>query len=97
MDEGKIRCLKSETYSEEREVDFFDWDIIFFYSVLLSYHLTKSIMYRQNSFMEDYPDNNQIVISWPSFKQHGTFHRKSIRPIVREYKGKKFVEFKFAE
>lgn len=53
-------------------------------------------MDRLNSFMEDYPDTNQVVISWPSFKQLGTFHRKSICPIVREYNGKKFVEFIFA-
>lgn len=97
MDEGKTRFLKSESYSEEKVVDFFDWKQTFFYSVLLSYHLTKSIMDRQNSFMEDYPDTNQVVISWPSFRQPGTFLRKSICPIMREYKGKKFVEFTFAE
>ena len=97
MDEGKIRFLKSQTYSEEKVVAFFDWEQTFFYSVLLSYHLTKSIMDRLNSFMEDYPDTNQVVISWPSFKRPGTFHHKSICPIMREYKGKKFVEFTFLE
>lgn len=96
MDEGKIRFLKSESYSEEKVVDFFDWEQTFFYSVLLSYHLTKSIMDRQNSFMEDYPDTNQVIISWPSYKHPGTFHRKNICPIMKEYKGKKFVEFTFA-
>ena len=59
MDEGNIRILKSETYSVEKEVNFFDWETTFFYSVLLSYHLTKSIIDRLNSFMEDYPDTKQ--------------------------------------
>ena len=97
MDEGKIRFLKSETYSEEKEVDFFDWKQTFFYTVLLSYHLTKSIMDRLNNFMEDYPDSNQVIISWPSFKRPGTFLQKGIYPVIREYKGNKFVEFTFAE
>lgn len=35
--------------------------------------MTKSIMDRLNSFMEDYPDTNQVVISWPSFKQTELF------------------------
>lgn len=97
MDEGKIRFLKSETYSEEKEVDFFDWEQTFLYSILFSYHLTKSIMDRLNSFLEDYPNTSKVVISWPSFKLPGTFHQKSICPIMREYKGKKFVEFTFSE
>ena len=87
---------RNDKYSEEKIVDFYDWEQTFFYSVLLYYNLTKSIMDRLNSFMEDSPDTNQVVISWPSFNQHGTFHRKSICPIMREYKGKKYVEFTFA-
>ena len=97
MDEGNIRILKSETYSVEKEVNFFDWEITFFYSVLLSYHLTKSIMDRLNSFMEDYPEIKQVTISWPSFKKPGNFYQKNICPIIREYEGKKFVEFTFEE
>lgn len=34
----------------------------------ISQSKTKSIMDRLNSFMEDYPDTNQVVILWPSFK-----------------------------
>lgn len=97
MDEGNIRILKSETYSVEKEVNFFDWETTFFYSVLLSYHLTKSIIDRLNSFMEDYPEIKQVTISWPSFKKLGHFYQKSISPIMREYQGKKFVEFTFEE
>ena len=97
MDEGNIRILKSETYSVEKEVNFFDWETTFFYSVLLSYHLTKSIIDRLNSFMEDYPDTKQVAISWPSFKKPGNFYQKNICPIIREYEGKKFVEFTFAK
>lgn len=97
MDEGNIRILKSETYSVEKEVNFFDWETTFFYSVLLSYHLTKSIIDRLNSFMEDYPDTKQVAISWPSFKKPGNFYQKNIYPIIREYEGKKFVEFTFAK
>lgn len=97
MDEGNIRILKSETYSVEKEVNFFDWETTFFYSVLLSYHLTKSIIDRLNSFMEDYPEIKQVTISWPSFKKPGHFYQKSISPIMREYQGKKFVEFTFEE
>ena len=97
MDEGNIRILKSETYSVEKEVNFFDWETTFFYSVLLSYHLTKSIIDRLNSFMEDYPEIKQVTISWPSFKKPGHFYQKSISPIMREYQGKKFVEFTFAK
>lgn len=63
----------------------------------ISQSMTKSIMDRLNSFMEDYPDTNQVIISCPSFKRPGTFLQKGIYPVMREYRGKKFVEFTFAE
>ena len=50
-----------------------------------------------NSFIEDYLDRIRGVISWSSFIQPATFHRKGICTIIREFKGKKFVEFTFAE
>lgn len=98
MDRCVIIFLKSETFSKEKEVDFFEWEQTFCYSVLFSYHLTKSLVDRLNSFIDDYPETTKgIEISWPSYRHPEEFHKKSIYPILRDNKGMKYVEFSFTQ
>lgn len=96
MQSGSIEFLKAETYMIEKVISALDWEQKFCYTVLFSYHLTKAIMERLNSFMDDYPDTEEVEIMWPSFKQPGKSYRTGVYPVKVEYNGQHFVEFNFA-
>lgn len=95
MEFGNIEFLKAETYSKEKTIDFFEWEQMFCYTVLFSYHLIKTLTDRLNSFMTDFPEIKEVEIMWPSFTQPGKAYRTGIYPISIEYNGQKHVEFNF--
>lgn len=95
MEHGNIEFLKAETYSLEKSISVLDWEQMFSYTVLFSYHLTKSIMDRLNHFMDDYPTIDEIEIMWPSFEHPGKAYRTGIYPLKIEYNGHRYVEFNF--
>lgn len=91
MDEHAILSLDSERYSIKQTTDLFDWEQTFVYSILLSYHLPSIIRERCNSFIDDYPDIEDVIIDWPSYKEPGKMLRMKIFPHATEWG----VEFRF--
>ena len=91
IDDNAIRLLNSEEYLEKKKLTLPEWEQIFIYSVLLSYHLPHALISRCNNFLKDYPDIQGIEIDWPSYKEPGKILRAKIYPEKREWG----VEFNF--
>ncbi len=91
MNEHAIMSLDSERYSIKQTKDLFDWEKTFVYSILLSYHLPRIIRERCNRFIDDYPEINDIVIDWPSYKDSKKMLKVRIFPQATEWG----VEFRF--
>lgn len=91
MDGHAILSLDSERYSVKQRIDLFDWEQTFVYSILLSYHLPSIIRERCNSFIDDYPDIEDVIIDWPSYKEPGKMLKMKIYPQATEWG----VEFRF--
>ena len=53
VEDNAIISQDSERYTYEKKTDLFDWEQMFIYSVLLSYHLPNSMRERCRSFMND--------------------------------------------
>lgn len=97
FDRGFIELLSSESYSSTNQIDFNTWEDKFFYTVLFSYHLSRSITLRLNHFIDDYPEIKEVPIQWPSFKEPGKFYTTAIYPIIINYGGMRYVEFNFVK
>lgn len=53
IDDNAIRLLNSEEYLEKKKLTLPEWEQIFIYSVLLSYHLPHALISRCNNFLKD--------------------------------------------
>lgn len=91
IEDNAIISLDSELFSRKKNTDLFDWEQMFIYSVLLSYHLPHSMQERCKSFKEDYPNLDYVEVDWPSYKDPGKILRARVRP---EMRGEE-VEFNF--
>lgn len=91
IENNTIFSLDSERYLEKREIDIYDWEQMFMYSVSFSYHLTRIMKLRCDSFIKDYPKQKFVTINRPSFKEPGKMH--TIRIYPHEIRGG--VEFSF--
>lgn len=96
MDGGKLEFLKCDTYSTEKEIDFCEWEDLFVETVLFSYHLTRLLSERLNTFVKNYPNVREVSVNIPSAHNPGLLLEKRIYPMESEYKGRKFVEFCFS-
>lgn len=94
---GCIELLSSESYTSARKIYFHQWESIFVNSVLFSYHLTKAIIDRLNNFKEDYPNVEEVLIQWPSFRESGKYYTTGISPILIEIDGKEIVKLNFIQ
>lgn len=91
IDDNAIRLLNSEEYLEKKRLTLLEWEQIFIYSVLLSYHLPHALISRCNNFPKDYPEIQCIEIDWPSYKEPGKKFKVNIKPEKRDWG----VEFNF--
>ena len=83
VEDNAIISQDSERYTYEKKTDLFDWEQMFIYSVLLSYHLPNSMRERCRSFMNDYPELDYVEVDWPSYKEPGKILRARIKPEMR--------------
>ena len=72
VEDNAIISQDSERYTYKKKTDLFDWEQMFIYSVLLSYHLPNSMRERCKSFMNDYPELDYVEVDWPSYKEPGS-------------------------
>lgn len=93
IEDNAIMSLDSERFSIKKKTDLFDWEQMFIYSVLLSYHLPHSMQERCRSFKEDYPNLDYVEVDWPSYKEPGKILRVRVRP---EKRGEE-IEFNFVK
>ena len=91
--DNSIISQDSELYSLKKRTSLLDWEKMFIYSVLLSYHLPHSMRERCKSFMVDYPDMDYVEVDWPSYKEPGKILRVRLRPEMRGDE----VEFNFVK
>ena len=80
IESNSIKSLDSERYVVKKTTDLFDWEQTFIYTVMLSYHLIRSLRERCNNFPNDYPDVPYVVIDWPSYNEPGKFLKTRIYP-----------------
>ena len=78
IENNSIKSLDSERYVVKKTTDLFDWEQTFIYSVMLSYHLIRSLRERCNSFPEDYPEITYVTIDWPSYNNPGAVLKAQI-------------------
>jgi len=88
---NSIKSLDSERYVVKKTTDLFDWEQTFIYSVMLSYHLIRSLRERCNSFPDDYPNIPYVDIDWPSYKEPGKILKAQVFPEKRSWG----IEFNF--
>ena len=86
-----MKSLDSERYVVKKTTDLFDWEQTFIYSVMLSYHLIRSLRERCNCFPNDYPDLPYVTIDWPSYNNPGVVLKAQIFPEERPWG----IEFNF--
>ena len=91
IESNSIKSLDSERYVVKKTTDLFDWEQTFVYSVMLSYHLIRSLRERCSSFLDDYPDVPDIVIDWPSYNEPGKILKALVFPEKRPWG----IEFNF--
>ena len=91
IESNSIKSLDSERYIIKKTTDLYDWEQTFIYSVMLSYHLIRSLRERCNSFPDDYPNDTHIVIDWPSYNELGKILKAQVFPEKRPWG----VEFNF--
>lgn len=91
IESNTIKSLDSERYIVKKTTDLFDWEQLFIYSVMLSYHLIRSLRERCNSFPDDYPDLPYVTIDWPSYNNPGVVLKTHIFPEKRPWG----IEFNF--
>lgn len=91
IESNSIKSLDSERYIVKKTTDLFDWEQTFIYSVMLSYHLIRSLRDRCNSFPKDYPKIQYVTIDWPSYNNPGVVLKAQIFPEERPWG----IEFNF--
>ncbi len=77
---GGILSHDSELYKTNQLISFADWEDKFTNTVMLSYYLSKALRDRMESFLTDYPDIEEVVVKWPSFKSPGNIHDLTLYP-----------------
>ena len=83
VEDNAIISLDSERFSIKKRTDLFDWEQMFIYSVLTSYHLSHCMRERCKKFMVEYPDLDCVEIDWPSYNEPGKMLRVQIKPEKR--------------
>lgn len=78
---GEILSQDSERYKTNQSISFHDWEDKFIYTAMLSYHLSKALHDRMESFLEDYPSINEVVVKWPSYKEPGKIKNLTLYPM----------------
>ena len=91
IENNSIQSLDSERYVIKKTTDLTDWEQTFIYSVMLSYHLIRSLSDRCNSFPDDYPKIPFVTIDWPSYKTTGVVLKAQVFPERRPWG----IEFNF--
>lgn len=78
---GEILLQDSERYKTNQSIHFLDWEDKFIYTVMLSYHLSKTLHDRMESFLRDYPSIKEVVVKWPSYKEPEMIHNLILYPM----------------
>lgn len=81
FESGNIISQDSERYKYNQTISFNDWDDKFVYTAMLSYHLSKALRDRMESFLTDYPEIKEVVVKWPSYETHGKTHNLILYPM----------------
>lgn len=93
IESNSIKSLDSERYIVKKTTDLFDWEQTFIYTVMLSYHLIRSLKDRCDSFPKDYSDSPYVTIDWPSYNNPGVVLKAQVFPETRPWG----VEFNFKQ
>lgn len=78
---GEIVSLDSERYMVNQSVSFLNWEERFICTVMLSFHLSKALYDRLESFLKDYPNIKEVTVKWPSYKEPGKVHNLILYPM----------------
>lgn len=78
---GEILSQDSERYISNYSICILDWEDKFIYTVMLSYHLSKALRDRMKTFLIDYPNVEEVVVKWPSYKEPGKLHNLTLYPM----------------
>lgn len=81
IESREIFSQDSERYKYNQKVSFNDWNEMFVYTAMLSYHLSKALRDRMESFLTDYPDIHEVVVKWPSYEKPGKIHDLVLYPM----------------
>lgn len=81
FESGNIISQDSERYKYNQTISFNDWDDKFVYTAMLSYHLSKALRDRMESFLTDYPEIKDVVVKWPSYETPGKTHNLILYPM----------------
>ena len=93
IESNSIKSLDSERYIVKKTTNLFDWEQTFIYTVMLSYHLIRSLKDRCDSFPKDYSDSPYVTIDWPSYNNPGVVLKAQVFPETRPWG----VEFNFKQ
>lgn len=88
---GEILSQDSERYQYTHSIHFNDWEDRFIYTVMLSYHLSKAIHDRMDSFLADNPEIKEVTIKYPLYNES----EKTIDLPIYPQKLEVGVEFSF--